>query len=127
MWRSPLESATLAAQAGAGKVCRRASGTRAHQLPFLLGSGACAPSVEMARVRPGPVPFNGARGAGPAAPFVFPSPKHQQVRTAMPKLTLTSADGFEFNAYRADPEGKPRGGVVVIHEVWGINKWVRSV
>ena len=45
----------------------------------------------------------------------------------MPKLTLTSADGFKFNAYRADPEGKPRGGVVVIHEVWGINKWVRSV
>jgi carboxymethylenebutenolidase len=45
----------------------------------------------------------------------------------MPKLTLTSADGFKFNAYRADPEGKPRGGVVVIHEVWGVNKWVRSV
>ena len=42
-------------------------------------------------------------------------------------LKLTSSDGFTFNAYRATPEGKPRGGVVVIQEVWGVNKWVRSV
>ena len=42
-------------------------------------------------------------------------------------ITLTASDGFAFNAHRAVPEGKPRGGVVVIGEVWGINKWVRSV
>ena len=42
-------------------------------------------------------------------------------------LKLTASDGFTFNAYRAAPEGKPRGGVVVIGEVWGLNKWVRSV
>ena len=40
---------------------------------------------------------------------------------------LTASDGFTFNAYTAKPEGKPRGGVVVIQEVWGINSWVRSV
>jgi carboxymethylenebutenolidase len=45
----------------------------------------------------------------------------------MPKIKLTSSDKFTFNAYRAEPEGKPRGGVVVIQEVWGINSWVRSV
>ena len=43
------------------------------------------------------------------------------------KLTLKAGDGHTLNAYRADPEGKPRGGVVVIGEVWGVNKWVRSV
>jgi len=43
------------------------------------------------------------------------------------RITLTSADGFTLNAYRAVPEGKARGGVVVIGEVWGINSWVRSV
>ena len=42
-------------------------------------------------------------------------------------LKLTASDGFTFNAYQAVPEGKARGGVVVIGEVWGINKWVRSV
>ncbi len=42
-------------------------------------------------------------------------------------ITLTASDGFSFNAYKATPEGKPRGGVVVIQEVWGINNWVRSV
>jgi carboxymethylenebutenolidase len=40
---------------------------------------------------------------------------------------LTASDGFTFNAYTARPEGKPRGGVVVIQEVWGINSWLRSV
>ena len=43
------------------------------------------------------------------------------------RIKLTASDGFVFNAYRAEPEGKPRGGVVVIQEIWGINRWVRSV
>lgn len=43
------------------------------------------------------------------------------------RIKITASDGFELNAYRADPEGTPRGGVVVIQEVWGINNWVRSI
>ncbi len=43
------------------------------------------------------------------------------------KITLTASDGFTLNAYLAKPEGTPRGAVVVIQEVWGVNKWVRSV
>ncbi|MGV3490978.1 MAG: dienelactone hydrolase family protein [Devosia sp.] len=43
------------------------------------------------------------------------------------RFKLTAADGFEFNAYRARPEGKVRGGVVLIQEVWGLNNWIRSV
>ena len=43
------------------------------------------------------------------------------------RIKLTASDGFVLNAYRAVPEGTPRGGVVVIQEVWGLNNWVRSV
>lgn len=43
------------------------------------------------------------------------------------RITLSAADGHSFNGYRAAPEGKARGGVVVIGEVWGVNKWVREV
>ena len=43
------------------------------------------------------------------------------------RITLTASDGFTLNAYRAAPESKPRAGVVVIQEVWGLSDWVRSV
>lgn len=43
------------------------------------------------------------------------------------RIRIKAIDGFELNAYRAAPEGAPRGGVVVIQEVWGLNNWVRSV
>ena len=45
----------------------------------------------------------------------------------MPRITLTASDNFTLNAYRAEPSGKPRGGVVLYGEVWGINSWVREV
>ena len=40
---------------------------------------------------------------------------------------LTSSDGFELSAYRADPEGPARGGVVVVQEIFGVNSHIRSV
>lgn len=43
------------------------------------------------------------------------------------RIQLTASDGFELNAYRAEPEDTPRGGVVLLGEVWGINHWVRSM
>ncbi|HEY9011355.1 MAG TPA: dienelactone hydrolase family protein [Devosia sp.] len=43
------------------------------------------------------------------------------------RITLTASDGFMLNAYRARPAGPPRGAVVLIHEVWGLNHWIRSV
>ena len=42
------------------------------------------------------------------------------------RIKLTAADGFELNAYLSRPEGTPRGGVVLIQEVWGLNRWIRS-
>lgn len=43
------------------------------------------------------------------------------------KLKLKAADGFELGAYRADPSGRPRGRVVVIQEIFGVNNHIRSV
>lgn len=43
----------------------------------------------------------------------------------MPMITLTASDGFELGAYRADPEGAPKGGIVVIQEIFGVNEGIR--
>jgi|SRR5579862_1681163 len=42
-------------------------------------------------------------------------------------IVLTSKDGFKLDAYRADPVGKPRGGIVVIQEIFGVNHHIKSV
>ena len=40
---------------------------------------------------------------------------------------LTAADGFTVPAYVAQPAGKPRGAVVVVQEIFGVNSHIRSV
>ncbi len=42
-------------------------------------------------------------------------------------LKLTAADKHEFAAYRADPSGKPKGGLLVIQEIFGVNHHIRAV
>jgi carboxymethylenebutenolidase len=42
-------------------------------------------------------------------------------------IELTASDGHRLAAYRADPAGKPRGGLVVIQEIFGVNSHMRSV
>lgn len=42
-------------------------------------------------------------------------------------LTLVAADSHRLGAYRADPAGKPRGGVVVVQEIFGVNHHIRAV
>ena len=42
-------------------------------------------------------------------------------------MTLTASDGFVLDAYRADPPGPPRGGLVVLQEIFGVNPHIRSV
>jgi carboxymethylenebutenolidase len=42
-------------------------------------------------------------------------------------LELTAADGHRFAAYRADPPGKPRGALVVVQEIFGVNSHIRAV
>ena len=47
----------------------------------------------------------------------------------MPSSTtsLTAADGHTFSAYVAQPAGTPRGALVVVQEIFGVNSHVRSV
>ncbi len=40
---------------------------------------------------------------------------------------LTAADGHRFDAYIAVPAAKPRGALVVVQEIFGVNSHVRSV
>jgi carboxymethylenebutenolidase len=42
-------------------------------------------------------------------------------------IELTAADGHKLAAYRAEPAGKPRGGIVVIQEIFGVNSHIRQV
>jgi carboxymethylenebutenolidase len=42
-------------------------------------------------------------------------------------FSLTSADKFQLGAYRADPAGTPKGGMVVIQEIFGVNQHIRAV
>jgi carboxymethylenebutenolidase len=42
-------------------------------------------------------------------------------------VTLKAEDGHSFSAYRAAPAGKPKGGLVVIQEIFGVNRHMRSV
>jgi carboxymethylenebutenolidase len=42
-------------------------------------------------------------------------------------VTLTAADGFAFPAYVAEPAGSPKGGIVLLQEVFGVNSHIRAV
>lgn len=42
-------------------------------------------------------------------------------------IDLTAKDGFTFPAYVAEPQGTPRGAVVVVQEIFGVNSHIRSV
>ena len=42
-------------------------------------------------------------------------------------ITLTATDGFAFPAYVAEPAGKPKGAIVLLQEIFGVNSHIRSV
>jgi len=41
--------------------------------------------------------------------------------------TLMARDGHEFQAYLAAPPGRPRGAIVVLQEIFGVNRHIRSL
>lgn len=43
------------------------------------------------------------------------------------QVRLRAADGHELGAYRSEPSGRPRGGVVVLQEIFGVNSHIRDV
>src|SRR5215813_15545732 len=42
-------------------------------------------------------------------------------------IELTAEDGFRIAGYRSDPSDKPKGGIVVIQEIFGVNHHIRAV
>lgn len=42
-------------------------------------------------------------------------------------ITLSCRDGAQISAYRARPSGKPKGGMVVLQEIFGVNHHIRAV
>jgi carboxymethylenebutenolidase len=42
-------------------------------------------------------------------------------------IRLTASDGFELGAYRADPIGTPKGAIVVLQEIFGVNGHIQRV
>jgi carboxymethylenebutenolidase len=42
-------------------------------------------------------------------------------------IQLTAADGHKFSAYRAEPAGKPKGAIIVVMEIFGVNSHIKKV
>ena len=42
-------------------------------------------------------------------------------------IDLKASDGHALQAYVAEPAGKPRGAIVVVQEIFGVNSHIRSV
>ncbi|MGZ8254958.1 MAG: dienelactone hydrolase family protein [Burkholderiaceae bacterium] len=42
-------------------------------------------------------------------------------------IELKAADGHAFQAYLAEPTARPRGGIVVVQEIFGVNSHIRAV
>lgn len=42
-------------------------------------------------------------------------------------IDLAAADGFAPHAYLAEPEGEPRGGIVILQEIFGVTDHMRRV
>ena len=42
-------------------------------------------------------------------------------------IRLKAKDGHELDAYLAEPKGKPRGGVVVVQEIFGVTDHIKRI
>ena len=42
-------------------------------------------------------------------------------------ITLISSDGFKFDTYRCDPDGTTKGAIIVVQEIFGVNRHIRDV
>src|SRR6266704_2338833 len=55
------------------------------------------------------------------------SPKNTGGDPVGKMIELSAGDGHKLSAYRAEPKGKPRGGLVVVQEIFGVNSHIRSI
>ena len=43
------------------------------------------------------------------------------------QIQLTASDGHKFDAYVAEPSGKPKGALIVVMEIFGVNSHIKRV
>src|SRR5204862_7620628 len=55
------------------------------------------------------------------------NPRHEGGYPMGEKINLTAEDGHKLAAYKAAPTGKPRGALVVIQEIFGVNHHIKNV
>src|SRR6266581_1670820 len=64
----------------------------------------------------------------PKTKYTLRSRKYTLQETKVGKMIeLTASDGHKLSAYRAEPKGKPRGGLIVVQEIFGVNSHIRSI
>ena len=37
------------------------------------------------------------------------------------RISVTASDGHQLDAWRSDPDGSPKGGIVILHAIYGLN------
>jgi carboxymethylenebutenolidase len=42
-------------------------------------------------------------------------------------IQLTASDGHKLSAYRTEPAGKPKGALIVLMEIFGVNSHIRRI
>lgn len=42
-------------------------------------------------------------------------------------IEIAAADGHKLSAYRAEPAGTPKGSVVIVHDIYGVNPHIRKL
>ena len=70
------------------------------------------------------------RALAPGGPPALSCPARSAAREGSSMgdfTTLMARDGHEFQAYLAAPPGRPRGAVVVLQEIFGVNRHIRAV
>jgi len=59
------------------------------------------------------------------SPAIAPTPASRELLGT--SVALRAVDGHELTAYRVDPDGAPRGGLVILQEIFGVNRHIREV
>src|SRR5262249_50341714 len=73
-------------------------------------------------------------GCGKIAPLTSPHPRggrpggaREEEPSRGKMTTLRAEDAHSFGAYRPAPAGKPKAGIVVIQEIFGVNSHIKKV
>src|SRR5437879_3688383 len=128
---TPTPRAAPAAAATRAGCARTGSARRASPIPpptdevtmrrMLLALAICWPALAQQHAHP---------DAGADKDSNVPAHQNHPLDPQAPKpkgsITQLKVQGGQAKAYLAKPKDKPKGALLVIHEWWGLNDWVKS-